>query len=63
MDELTDESRYGDIENDPKAMRRWVKDMGAAMDEDLGDDFEEALEEDLAGDGPDGSGGGDDTVY
>lgn len=63
MDELTDESRYGDIENDPKAMRRWVKDMGAAMDEDLGDDFEEALEEDLAGDGPDGPDGGDDTVY
>lgn len=51
IDELTDEARYGDIENDPSAMRRWVKDMGAAMDEDIGDDFEEALEDEMSGSG------------
>ncbi len=49
LESLCDETKYGDIENDPKALRRWVKDMSAAMDEDLGDDFEEALEEDLSG--------------
>lgn len=54
LDSLCDESKYGDIENDPGAMRRWMKDMSAAMDEDLGDDFEQALEEEMSGEGPDG---------
>ena len=49
LDRLSDESAYGDIENDPKAMRQWVRDMGSAMDEDMGDDLEEALEQDLSG--------------
>lgn len=62
LESLCDETKYGDIENDPKAMRRWVKDMSAAMDEDLGDDFEEALEEDLSGKS-DEEGQPDDTVY
>ncbi len=65
LDSLTDESKYGDIENDPKAMRNWVRDMGKAMDEDMDDDLEQALEEELSGkSSPDGEGGGaDDTVY
>lgn len=63
LEELCDESKYGDIENDPKAMRRWVKDMSAAMDEDLGDDFEQALEEELAGESDEDSPKSDDTVY
>lgn len=66
LESLCDETKYGDIENDPKAMRRWVKDMSAAMDEDMGDDFEQALEEDLAGEGEEGAAGAgppDDTVY
>lgn len=65
LEDLCDESKYGDIENDPKAMRRWVKDMSAAMDEDLGDDFEQALEEELAGEGEeagDGTTSPDDTL-
>jgi len=64
LESLCDETQYGDIENDPKAMRRWVKDMGAAMDEDLGEDFEEALEEDLSGKTAEEDVGADDeTVY
>lgn len=54
LDSLCDETRYGDIENDPRAMRRWMKDMSAAMDEDLGDDFEQALEEEMSGQTEDG---------
>jgi putative FmdB family regulatory protein len=66
LESLCDESKYGDIENDPGAMRRWVKDMSSAMDEDLGDDFEQALEDDLQGTGDEGAESGprtDETVY
>ena len=49
LESLGDEAAYGDVENDPKAMRRWVKDMGAAMDEDLTEDFEKAMEEESSG--------------
>ena len=49
LDALADEAEYGDIENDPKAMRKWVREMGRAMDEDLDDDFEEAMEEEMSG--------------
>lgn len=55
LDSLCDESKYGDIENDPKAMRRWMKDMSAAMDEDLGEDFEQALEEEMSGEAEEGA--------
>ncbi|NLH98855.1 MAG: zinc ribbon domain-containing protein [Chthonomonadales bacterium] len=59
LESLCDESKYGDIENDPSAMKRWMKDMSAAMDEDLGDDFEQALEEEMSGEGgEDGEGAG-----
>ncbi len=48
LEDLADESRFGDIENDPKAMRRWVREMGKALEEDdIEQDLEEALEEDL----------------
>jgi len=61
MDSLADESTFGDIENDPKAMRKWVKEMGKAMDEDLEEDFDAAMEEEAAeGGGPNAK---DDTVY
>ncbi len=65
MEALADDAAYGDIENDPKAMRRFVRDMGSAMDEDLDEDFEAALEEEMSGsgDGGDSSGTGDDMVY
>src|SRR2546423_5767115 len=49
LDSLTDESAYGDIEGDPKAMRRWMRDMGSAMDEDMDEDIESAMDEELSG--------------
>jgi putative FmdB family regulatory protein len=63
MDALADEAAYGDIENDPKAMRKFVRDMGSAMDEDLDEDFEAALEEEMSGTAATGGSAGDDTVY
>lgn len=60
IESLADETTYGDIENDPKAMRRWVREMGHAMDEDLEEDFEAALEEESDADG--GAGTKDDMV-
>ena len=61
MDSLTDETRFGDLENDPKAMRNWVREMGKAMDEDMEEDLEEAFEEEIAGEG--GAEKADNTVY
>src|ERR1043166_8702027 len=61
MDSLTDETRFGDIENDPKAMRNWVREMGKAMDEDMEEDLEEAFEEEMAGGGA--AEKADETVY
>lgn len=62
LESLADESTFGDIENDPKAMRRWVREMGRAMDEDLDEDLEAALEEEMSGEA--GAGGEEDeTVY
>ena len=64
LESLADEAEYGDIENDPKAMRKWVRDMGNAMDENLDEDFEQAMEEEMAGKGGGGGGDADDgTIY
>jgi putative FmdB family regulatory protein len=63
MDALADEATYGDIENDPKAMRRFVRDMGSALDEDLDEDFEAALDEEMSGAAGAGTGPADETVY
>ena len=30
--------------DDPKAMRRWAREMGREMGEDLGDDFDEYMD-------------------
>ncbi len=52
MDDLADPDKMGDLD-DPKAMRRWAKEMGREMGEDLGDDFDEyldAAEDDADGD-------------
>ena|SRR2546421_920007 len=62
LESLADESKFGDIENDPKAMRKWIKEMSKAMDEDgMEEDLEAALEEEMAGNG--GEEAADDTVY
>ncbi len=56
MDDLADPDKLGDMD-DPKAMRRWAKEMGKEMGEDLGDDFDEYLE--AAESGEDGDDMGD----
>ena len=48
LDSLADETAIGDIENDPKAMRKWVREMGKAMDEDMDDELEAAMEEEFS---------------
>jgi putative FmdB family regulatory protein len=55
MNELSDPDRIGDAD-DPRAMRRWAKEMGSELGEDLGEDFEEYL--DAAESGEDDTGDG-----
>ena len=67
LESLADPSALGNVdENDPKSVARWMKRMGKEMGEELGgDDFEQALEEEMAegegtgGDGDTGTGGDD----
>lgn len=63
IDDMLDPDRIGDPE-DPKTMRRWVKEMGKELGEDFADEFDELLveEEKKAATGEGGeSGEGDDT--
>jgi len=62
LESLADEGTFGDIENDPKAMRRWVREMGKALDEDMDEDLEAALEEEMSGKPHEGE-ASDDTIY
>ncbi len=61
MESMLDPSRLGDIENDPKAMRRFVKDMSAELGEDMTDEFEAAMEEEMSGKSSTGDDPGDDS--
>jgi|YNPBryunderm2012_1023409.scaffolds.fasta_scaffold04271_5 putative FmdB family regulatory protein len=45
LDDLADIDRYGDIEENPRKLKKWVREMSKSLDEDLGDDLEEMLEE------------------
>lgn len=56
LDDMADMDKIGDMD-DPKAMRRWAKEMGKEMGEDLGDDFDEYM--DAAESGEDGDEGMD----
>jgi putative FmdB family regulatory protein len=61
LDRLTDSADLSDVdENDPKSMARWAKKMGQQMGGDeLGEDFDQVVDE--MGDGdPDGPAGMDD---
>jgi len=40
MTDLADPDNFGNMD-DPAAMRRWAKDMGSELGEDLGDEFDE----------------------
>lgn len=53
IDELADRVETMSEPDSPGAMRRLVRDMGKAMDEDMADEMEEMYETDLSGDGED----------
>jgi len=57
LESLGDPDRLGDMD-DPKAMRRWAKEMGQGMDEELGDEFEEYLDAAESGEDTDDMDGG-----
>jgi putative FmdB family regulatory protein len=62
LDDMADMDKIGDMD-DPKAMRRWAKEMGKEMGEDLGDDFDEYMDaaesgEDIEDEGMGGPGAG-----
>lgn len=44
LERMTDPDSIGDIE-DPKTMRKWVREMGKELGEDLEDEFEQYMEE------------------
>ncbi|MCW5943029.1 MAG: zinc ribbon domain-containing protein [Fimbriimonadaceae bacterium] len=53
IDELADRVETMGEPDSPGAMRRLVRDMGKAMDEDMADEMEEMYEADLSGAGGD----------
>jgi hypothetical protein len=58
LDALADSPDMGDLdENDPAAVARFMKKMGREFGEDLGDDFESAMDEAMAEEA-----GGDDAA-
>lgn len=58
LERLSDNADLSDVdENDPKSMARWAKKMGQEMGGDeLGDDFDQAIDE-MGDAGPDGESG------
>jgi putative FmdB family regulatory protein len=50
FDSLAEEMEAAGEGDDPKAMRRLMRDMGSEMGEDLGDEFEQMMEEESGGD-------------
>jgi putative FmdB family regulatory protein len=64
LEDLADPSSFGDLdENDPKSMARWARKMGHELGEDMGDEFNEMVDQMEAGEMPDdeGDGLGDDS--
>ena len=53
LDALGEEMEAASEGDDPKALRRLMKDMGREMGEDLDDEFDEMMEEDSAELSPD----------
>ncbi len=70
LEELADPSSLSGLdENDPKSIAKWAKQMGSALGEDLGPEYEEMVDrmeagempdDDMMGGGPPGMGGTDD---
>ena len=57
LDSLADEMESVGDSEDPKVLRRLMRQMGSAMDEDMGDEFEQMLDEEVSGDGDTGEEG------
>jgi len=55
IDELADTLETMGEPDDPKEMRRIVREMGKAMDEDMSEEMEELFEADMAGEEEDGA--------
>lgn len=56
MDALADPAALGDLDDqDPASVARWMKKMGREMGEDFGDEIEQAIDEEGAGQSDDGS--------
>src|SRR2546423_6308188 len=51
LDSLADEMESLGDTDDPKTLRRMMKEVSGAMGEDLDDDFEEMMEADISGEG------------
>ncbi len=63
LDKLSDPSSIGDVdENDPASVARWAKKLARNMGEDLGDEFDDAMDE-LAAGGMPGEGEPDPVPY
>jgi len=46
LERLTDPSRWGDLEGDPRALGRWMKEVSGEFAEDLGpDEIDQMVEE------------------
>ena len=59
LDDLADIDKVGDMD-DPKKIKKWIREMGKSMDEDMGDEIEEMFEsEEDAGE----ASGVDDAIY
>jgi putative FmdB family regulatory protein len=58
LEDLADPTKIGDVE-DPRRLAKWAKNMGSALGEDAGEDFDAVVEEMMQaeGRGP----GGDET--
>ena len=45
LDSLADDASLGDLdENDPKSMARWMRKMSSEAGEDMGEEFDEAID-------------------
>ena len=59
LDALADEMESVGDTDDPKTLRRMMKEVSGAMGEDLDDDFEQMMEEEATGGGEDAGAGMD----
>ena len=60
LDALAESAEMGGFdENDPRSVAKWMKKMGDAMGEDVGDEIDAAMDEEFSGKGGDAGPGED----